>query len=308
MAYESGSATSRDDLLDKIRGFALANGWTVNGWADDGGGKRLHIQKGTLCFNFRSGSNEPIFGYYSMTGICMNGSSGYDGAQPWYSQPGHTASTSGGAWGVSIVAVSGTIPAYHFFTLGSSGICIVVEYQVGKYKWLVLGELDKAYAGNYSGGQFISGSDGADNYERNIVLSFDSGTNWRSSFGVYLDIDGQTGKWRGNDAISGTGRLAQPHGMFTTNMTSVFQLSITAALQRSSYNAFTGLTALIPIYITAERDGGFYSYVGKVPNMRLLNIRGLSPGDEITLGSDTWKVFPVYDMSRPDRAYAVLKS
>ena len=49
MAYETGTATSEQDLLDKLRIFALAQGWTVNRFgtrADDATGKELYLTKG----------------------------------------------------------------------------------------------------------------------------------------------------------------------------------------------------------------------------------------------------------------------
>lgn len=40
--------------------------------------------------------------------------------------------------------------------------------------------------------------------------------------------------------------------------------------------------------------------LGYVPNVRILNMRNLSPGETITLGSDTWKVFPLSRYLGPD--------
>ena len=36
-----------------------------------------------------------------------------------------------------------------------------------------------------------------------------------------------------------------------------------------------------------------YAYAGDVSDMRLMNMRNNAPKDEITIGSDTWKVFPM---------------
>jgi len=105
MAYETGTATSPSDLLEKIKVFLAANEWTINLWDNDNStnnlllsadttGKRLHIQKtaadGTVMyFNFRSAVRMFLFSELStsmystwydseITGIAMNGSTGFE--------------------------------------------------------------------------------------------------------------------------------------------------------------------------------------------------------------------------------------
>ena len=45
MAFQTGTATDHDDLLNIIRVFAVAQGWTQNGWSVVGSGHRLHLEK-----------------------------------------------------------------------------------------------------------------------------------------------------------------------------------------------------------------------------------------------------------------------
>ena len=45
-------------------------------------------------------------------------------------------------------------------------------------------------------------------------------------------------------------------------------------------------------YNSADQSLNRYCYVGDFPNVRVLNMTNLTPGQEITLGADTWKVFP----------------
>lgn len=45
-------------------------------------------------------------------------------------------------------------------------------------------------------------------------------------------------------------------------------------------------------YNSTDQSLNRYCYLGDFPNVRVLNMTNLTPGQEITLGADTWKVFP----------------
>ena len=95
MAYSTGSYTGIDDALDKFAAWAVTNGWMQNNLSADGTGKRLHIQKtigaGTFYFNLRSATAESITGAGTITGICVNGSTAWDGTgTAWNLQTGYT--------------------------------------------------------------------------------------------------------------------------------------------------------------------------------------------------------------------------
>jgi hypothetical protein len=187
MSYSTGTSTGPHDLLDKLRLFLIADGWSVNMWADDdstyesgwsginGDGKRLHVQKvpdsggPTMYFNFKASIRGIIFDdyyptgvqvggkYYSeITGIGLYGSTGYDGGENFDNQPGHPTNGSSQCWGAAITELSTTaIPAYYFFS-DSNTVVVCIEYASGKYQWFAFGLLEKE--GQYSGGQFFFGS------------------------------------------------------------------------------------------------------------------------------------------------------
>ena len=86
MAYETGTATSPQDLLDKFRIFAAAQGWTVNRWTAEDSGQALCISKNGNYFNFNSTTSQTVRingGNTSCTGIRMNGSDSYDSGLAW---------------------------------------------------------------------------------------------------------------------------------------------------------------------------------------------------------------------------------
>ena len=93
MAYETGTATGATDLLDKLRLFAIAQGWTVNRWVSWTSGYELCLQKGSAYFNLRSCQNGSLLvngsTQSSKYGITLNGSDGYAGGSAWDRQPGY---------------------------------------------------------------------------------------------------------------------------------------------------------------------------------------------------------------------------
>lgn len=106
MAYQTGTATSADNLLSLLKVWLEGLGWSVNKWEAysynygtftgvNGAGYRLHVQKTTgdgtvMYFNFRSAVRGYVCSFFNSTydavhgkyagelnGIAMNGSTGY---------------------------------------------------------------------------------------------------------------------------------------------------------------------------------------------------------------------------------------
>jgi hypothetical protein len=332
MAYESGTATSQHDLLDKLRVFAVAAGWTQDGYSADGTGYRLHLHKGSLYFALRSAADEQVLdayyfgaGYTKVTGIALTGATGYNGGADWDEQPGAPiTNTSNRSWGVCITQVSGAIPAYYLFTLGANAICLVAEYESGKFQWLVFGELDKSAAGTYTGGAFFAASHSAAIASSGFSLTagpfgFGGDAVNYATAGVLLDVDSVAEDWwpaaQNYDTSGSPIRVVHCNGIskwqYTTQIspTSQYQYGLAAPLIRSTPNAFNALTPLFPIYVTAERASSRFSFIGEIPNIRQCNIFNHDAADEIALGADTWKVFPNHSKidTYPETGFAVLK-
>jgi hypothetical protein len=233
MSYETGTSTGPDDLLDKLRAFLVADGWSVNKWEVDnftyhaeypeivGTGKRLHVQKAVeasgdatvMYFNFHSAVRSILFSnhysttaqkggkyYAEVTGLAMYGSTGYDGGEDWDNQPGHPVANTSECWGVAMTELSTTsIPGYYFFSSGDT-VTVCVEYESGKFLWFCFGCLDKE--GVYDGGQFFFSS--LNGYAPSLQLLHDTATDTETTFfvnvnnyygcgAVYMDIDSTEG-------------------------------------------------------------------------------------------------------------------
>lgn len=200
MPYEFGTAVSQHDLLDKLRIFLLAQGFTINMWADDvysyyqpalsTAGKRLHASKGGFYVNFRSCVRAFPFPYYQttstncgsytryrseVTGIVFNMSTGFDAGRMWAAQPGGPV-YSGYWYGGVLSVISGAVPSYRFFYFDNPRMLLVsVERAPGEFVHALACDLEKT--GSYDGGQFFCGScDGhlVDLYSECSVSTFES--------------------------------------------------------------------------------------------------------------------------------------
>jgi len=336
MAYETGSSTGVVDLLEKLATFLVANGWTKNLLAVDnttyhtwtglnGTGKRLHVQKTAadatvMYFNLRAVTRGIIFGehhgdsgskyastwYFSeITGIGLNGSTGYDVGQPWDTQPGYQNNGSVLSRGCCINAVDGTIPNYWFFSSANNDCVIVmVEYTGGKFQYFMFGLIHKI--GTWTGGQFclatcnsywpylIRASTWSGQVKGIGKLGYmaipSSDTNPASA--IYANID-SSANWKENGESNG---YAQFDGLianlaFADHYGDNFMLG----LIMNSPNVFNAVAPMFKVHGRIKRTGtNNWSMAGWIENLRQLRIDNYANAEEVVLGSDTWMVFPAH--------------
>ena len=155
MAFQSGIATSSNDLLDKIRLFATGScGYTQLMYQPDGSYYRLHLQHTSgQIVNLHSYSNE----------IRFYGSTGWNSNAGWDRQAV-----------ASDMLYAKRIPdSAEYFLFGGDGwLYCVVQVAKSGYTMIAFGALEKMCA--FNGGAFLS----------------DLGTTF-----VRADIDGYTNKW-----------------------------------------------------------------------------------------------------------------
>ncbi len=61
-----------------------------------------------------------------------------------------------------------------------------------------------------------------------------------------------------------------------------------------SPNTFNGLPILLPIPFVLERSSGWvFALCGEAIDVRLVNMSHNNPQDELTIGTDVWKLFPM---------------
>lgn len=287
MAYQTGTSTGMQDILDKLRIFASANGWTVDIFDTTTSNSRwLHLTRTaggcSLGMQFTyppalSGGLQPV--------LRLIGDEGYS-AVAWNAQ----ANASG------IVNTNFPLGAFsNYWFFGTVDYMhVVVSPSAGIYMHFSFGVLNKA--GAYNGGSYVTGGfwDPAGNfpyvseyqynrgafdchsYTTGMEINFkDQGTHWYTA----QDYSGagapQTGP-NGEQICFGGCRYGAYHEHFLDNP-----------------NTSTGLAILLPMPFYAKVAAGRYLPLGNPKDVRGINMVNYSPQDEIVIGSDTWKVFPL---------------
>ena len=306
MAYETGSASSPSDLLDKLRAFLLTNGWTINSFITVGSGKRLHIQKGSCYYNFRAYhgetlsnandlNNQTTTGFWGIGGYPSNG---YSGASNWNAQPGCPLYANYYRGGYAN-QLSSAIPTYHFFTYADiTEVHVVIEFVTGKFQHINFGNLQK-YNASASGGCWMSMPTGVDNQLPHIQgVDYPSGaasmvpfrTSAYTSTGVFqsslirVNIDNHDG-WAFDASKSAHG--ASP-------IAAVGPHYYNQDLETATTSPYSWQTQLLPYVIGIVRSDANVSPFGEIKHLRELDITNYIEAEEIVLGPDTWKVFPLY--------------
>lgn len=304
MAYQTGTATSTANLLDTARAFLAANGWTVT-WRFQVAQvtwRWLHVTKSGLFFNlweqlsaFHSPGSPPphnIFGAYA---------TGYTAANDAGNQPGQGAAT--GATGITPPYL-----AYHFFEgVGASGpyFFCALEIGAGEFRHFGIGILNKI--GTYTGGEFSCGV--CIDLRSPAIRAVDNGSNGtmfddHSVLFSGMPLPGTD--IRCIEALSGSRVESR------ANAAAGFRLKCgntgVAATAYGNLNhgggawlldRFAGpivalqVAPLIRPLCFAERTTNVFSLIGDPPAFRFVKMTFLSPGDEVVLGSETWKCFPV---------------
>lgn len=290
MAHQTGTATDHVDLLDKLRLFALANGFTVHNFgarpAGATAGQALQLSKANLAGSFLS---------LTAAGTAANPGQYVGGyAHDAYAGGGGTENQAKGSPKVYANAMTGPYQGYDFFTGdGASGpyLYAVVETAAGFFKHFGMGILDKF--GAITTGAFVYAC--AWNYEPIHIsnwtayrhaVPFDNAENASAnsrSLHVRGDSDTISPRWYDPQA---TPLLRGGH-----RATSTGNIVRTPVIGSASLR--TGRTPLVPCLVTGERTGGLYSPLGSPPGMRWVSLDYLDPGAVLTIGTDQWKVFPV---------------
>jgi hypothetical protein len=304
MAYETGSATDRDDLLNKLRIFLVANGWTQNYWAAEGEGYRLHVNKDTVYANFRTsaGAAEKILAHAN-TWFAMNVSTGYDGTKHWSLQPGAPYAPGGNPGSLaSGFLITGSIVSYYFFAQDNS-FDVVAEISSGVFRSMHAGELTKF--GSYTGGMYMTAPIALTAYwEFNSVFTMNVSSNYPSTFVSFDDGGGLT--WFSNTASMGTDHtLSIPYSQKnSTTTTKCYAGAVTSLLAVPPTTE--GSTILLPIYYGALQSPYIWP-LGYVPHVRICRGDYVANAQEWVLGADTWMLFKTAFCGATTLAIAIKK-
>jgi hypothetical protein len=315
MAYQTGTATSQEDLMNILQTFAAANGWTVdimsttNDW--------MAMNNGSVYVQFRWDNSTGIAFFHSRGFINTSTAPGNhtddDGCGTVDATAPYNATVSTGR---RLNIGNGPYTAYHFFTDGTTKyIHVALEYSPGQFRHFSVGSVNKI--GNWIGGEYCvtsfigsnahiinssthdflwsgvaSGSTTADANECGSmhVESFPNQTVGQGKWQLFSNQSASLGNDRQSTPRP---RIASPGGMFSHNP----WLNSFGPFRASLLNGFLPLIP-IPVWwkdLTPAPDQ--LMLLGFVPDVHLMQMANLTPGQEFVIGADTFKVFPALKKS-----------
>lgn len=214
---------------------------------------------------------------------------------------------------------------YHLFSNGDF-VHLVIEEMPGRFRHLSFGFISKY--GPFAGGQYLTAGCPLESVTT-IATAFNSvsqmipfGSNGqgpsRSSLatsgypGTYVraDIDGWAVGWRilatgywdtANLDVCGTSSYANITNNRAGYITGGPQVSLQSLAHDLAYHcspqSYNGLAPMLPCYVGVNRTPyiGTWTLLGEFPDVRFLNISNFNPGEELVLGTDVWKIFPLWN-------------
>lgn len=267
MSYTTGAANSVTDLLTALQSACGAAGWALNGSV---------LSKGTCYMRVQASG-----GY-----LTVLGGRGIDGSNALTDAATALACRIGDA----VKGEAITWPVTYFIHIGTAPdeVYMLIRYNVSKYQWIAfgqspLGTLAAPATGNWFGGTAnTNGASGG--------IRIDPTNN-----GSYSSKPSAAPFWI-NPADANTQAYATSafdHG-FEQQWCSVVAQRPVQQLLTSSPSAWNGETTLIPIRPITSRPSSLWSMVGALGHARYLRLDNLEAEQLITLGSDTWRVYPFF--------------
>lgn len=289
MAYETGNALNTTDLLDKIRIFALAQGWTSNRFSAITGGYWLNLSKGAQFVNLTS---------HDVNGtISGQGATSYDSGSAHTAQPGRISTNQ---WAVTNDLV-GPYTGYHFFG-GADYIHVVVQVSPGRYAHFGFGTLLKY--GAYTGGEYVYGtwwsfrsvgtfgSPNSTYHSPPFDATYSTATSSSHDGGTYFTMV------RFAEAASAQGSWLRTAQSVISGYATGFSRATNTSTPTDSIMArqpavFNGMSQVVPIHISAVRNDTLVSWLGSPKDMRQFRMYYHEHGDVLAMGQDEWIVFPL---------------
>jgi len=309
MSYQTGTALHIDDLLAKLSVFAVANGWTENkvvAGTGDGASSQMFLSKGVTFAVFEAvldithpnvyhGSSQnldhPFLRQYVATG--------YNGAFAVNAQPGTSLQ----------VTTNWLLPnfvAYHFFTDPTKEyLHIVVEVTANEFRHIHVGLLDKI--GAFDGGQYNQGTrpdqfftriDDPSNFQHAYPWT-KIGNGTGSNQFLRANIDGVD--WKTTAALDTTSAWTPPmrHAGQGEWLENHFDARSSGLPRTTQPNRFNSTVVLFSIPCFISRSATQRAPVGKPFDLRVANIKNVSPSSTITFGADDWLIFPIVQKKEP---------
>ena len=304
MAYQTGTSTTIEDLMQQLSIFLVANGWTED-FATTGDPGLIAFSKGGIfvAFQYTEATDGGTLAIYQNF-------SNDDPVNVWLStgdsavgNPSVVANTMDNGRCINLAA--GPHAAYHFFEQNAApAYChIVVEVDTNRFRHFGFGEIEKI--GDWIGGEYAYG-----NNWFQFSSQIDDPTNASHTLGLgvsntaiqmaTMHVRGQpeqapADRWAligsggnfplgvdraGNDRLPCLGGVK---GGINSQMTP-FRLS-----------NLTAFKPLIPIPVMVKDTTPLPDtarLLGTWPDVRTVNMANLDPSEQVVIAGETWFIFP----------------
>ena len=320
MDYEIGSATDAHDMLEKIRLFLAANGWTQNGFATETYGHRLHLSRGAVFVNlFSAIESDPITTNawtsttYRMSGIALSPSTGYSasptGAKAWKNMPGALSRGSTGMFtyadnifACAVADMTGAVASYHMAADGDNFIC-AMEIATGDFRWVAFGTLapygaiGAAPNGFYLCASLGVGGNGLGPADMRRIFAHNQINSYYPNCTVrFADSWAYSGGSPVGLVLHPISPLGQGYAIYSESSP---YWGYMHGLLSSMPADIGGLSPLFPAQIGVEYSG-YRLPIGHFDLARVTHMGGFSVGQQITVGGEDFVVLPC---NRADAAY-----
>jgi hypothetical protein len=307
MQFLLTNATDFNDLLIEIRNFLTANGWTTLVDGTGGGGLTLEITNGNGHDFKLDGANTVVTNEY-VGGALVPFNDRFCRLQFQKSDIGLAAGYT--ATYAEVNDCAGPFSNVWLFTDDDATYChVVMQTGNSRYNHFSFGNLDPkgvhAIATPYCMGlyymywrnQLSYQTDGNPfNYPvsgfHNVGMFCDDTPNGKAMRVGVPDgiVDPLLGFTDGGIELP---TLLQLCSRYNTRGLSLGQALLLDFFTTIDNHSHTGGVPISPLPILVKGTGFVYSYIGDIPTIGLVNMTGLSPGQELTFAGDTWIVFPL---------------
>ena len=226
---------------------------------------------------------------------------------------------------VMVGPMATSLYAYHLFSNGDF-VHVVIEETPGRFRHLSFGFINKY--GAFAGGQYLSAGCPIESFTTtpnafnsvNHTIPFGANGQGPSRVslatygypGTYVraDIDGWTVGWRllttgywdtANLDVCGCASYANVTNNRAGYISGGPQVTLHTLAHDLAYHcspqSYNGLAPMLPCYAGVNRTPyiGTWTLLGEFPDVRFLNISNFNPGDELVLGTEVWKIFPLWN-------------